>query len=258
MKLEDGFLDLKLNEELSAFREKHQSKYLVVFKLKAFLDEVQNCFIGKTVSKQDMFLSASIIELNKLFQSAVLLFERGIPESANIVVRSVLELSFKIMELIRNENFLQEMIMDLNSKTLKTLNDVKNYKLYDVVPQNLVNQLIAECKQKRSQNGNSNISIGACNLAERNGLKKEYILYRTYCDYTHQSLNAIDEIIDITPEGVNMNGDLRLDDFAESLALLISITMISFPMIVQHLLFDENLKHKLDLLQEDFIKVFKK
>ena len=75
--LQDGFLDLKLNAIITAFRREHNAEYAVVFKVVSFLDEAQDCFVGKKVSKQDMFLSASIMELNKLFQSAVLLFERG-------------------------------------------------------------------------------------------------------------------------------------------------------------------------------------
>ena len=252
--LQDGFLDLKLNAIIATFRQEHNAEYAVVFKVKSFLDEAQDCFVGKKVSKQDMFLSASIMELNKLFQSAVLLFEKGLPSSANIIVRSILELSFKIIELINNENFLQEMIMDSNLKTLKTLNDIKNHKLYSVAPSDLVEQLLEDCKRKKTQS--SNVNIGASILADRNGLKKEYILYRTYCDYTHLSLSAINENIDITSQGVTLDGDIKLTDFSESLALLISITMISFPYIAQHSLIDEKMKSQFDLLQNEFVKAF--
>ena len=254
--LQDGFLDLKLNAIITAFRQEHNAEYAVVFKIKSFLDEAQDCFVRKKVSKQDMFLSASIMELNKLFQSAVLLFERGLPSSANIIVRSILELSFKIIELIKNENFLQEMIMDINSETLKTLNNIKNEKLYELMPQDRLEQLLEDCQQKKSQSGN--VNIGAYNLADRNGLKKEYILYRTYCGYTHQSLSSIDEFIETTPQGVTLDGDLRLADFSESLALLISITMISCPYIAQHSLICEKMKNQFDLLHDDFVKTFKK
>ena len=75
--LQDGFLDLKLNTIITAFRQEHNAEYAVVFKVKSFLDEAQDCFVGKKVSKQDMFLSASIMELNKLFQSAVVLLREG-------------------------------------------------------------------------------------------------------------------------------------------------------------------------------------
>lgn len=254
MKLKNGFLDLKLSENVAAFRQDHAEEYALVVKVKSFLEESCNCFIGKTVSKQDMFLSASILELNKLFQSSVLLFERGLPSSANIIVRSILELSFKIIELIKNENFLQEIIADTNLQTLKTLNDIKKNNLYNIVPSDLVEKLLENCQQKQSQQ--SNINIGASTLADRNGLKQEYVLYRTYCDYTHQSISVINESIDMTSEGVTLNGSLRLTNFSESLALLISITMISFPYIAQHSLVDEKMKNYFVLLQESFYRVF--
>ena len=249
LELEDGFLDLKLNEAISAFREEHRTEYLVVFRVKSFLYEVQNCFVGKTVSQQDNFLAASIVELNKLFQSAVLLFERGLPDAANIVVRSILELSFKIVELLNNKEFLKEMKLDVNSNAIKTLNDIKENKFYDIVPQARLDELLSNCQQFKSQNGNVNISVKE--LAKRNGMLREYLLYRTYCDYTHQSLKVIDEIIDYTPDGVNLNGDLRLDDFSHSILMLVSITMISISKLLEYSMIDEKLKDQFDLLQKD-------
>ena len=254
LKLEDGFLDLKLNVAIPVFREEHKSDYLVVLKVKSFLDELQNCFVDKTVSEQDKFLAASIVELNKLFQSAVLLYERGLPESANIVVRSILELSFKIIESVNNKDFLKEMIFDVNSNAIKTLNDIKNNEFYDIVPKDRLNKLLSDCQHLESQNGK--INIRAYNLAQRNKMLREYILYRIYCDYPHQSLKVIDEIVDYTPDGVNLNGDLRLEDFSQSIAMLISITMISFPKILEHSLIDGKLKVQFDLLQKEFEKTY--
>lgn len=250
LKLEDGFLDLKLNEAITVFREEHKAEYKVLLRVKSFLYELQNCFSGKTVSEQDKFLAASIVELNKLFQSAVLLYERGLPESANIVVRSILELSFKIIELIRNENFLQELKMDINANVSKTLRNIKENGLYDIVPQTRLDELLSNSQQLKTQYGNGDISVKK--LTERNDMPREYILYRIYCDYPHQSLKVIDEIIDYTPDGVRLNGDLRLEDFSQSIAMLISITMISFSKILEHSLIDGNLRQQFDLLQKYF------
>ena len=256
MDFKDGFLDVQLNDFINVFREKHKLEYALIYKTKSFLDRAQTVLVGKTVPKQDIFLVASIVELNKLFQSAILLFERGLPESANILVRSILELSFKIIELTQNENFLQEMIQDISSKTLTTIKKIKQNELFDVVPEDILDELLVEYQNFKKHKINTD--VGVYNLAERNGLNKEYILYRTYCDYTHQSIKVIDEIVSVTQEGVSVNGDLRLNDFLESISLLISITMISFPWIIQHFLFDEDLKCQFDLLQEEFLNVFKR
>lgn len=254
LKLEDGFLDLKLNEAITAFREEHKTEYRVLLRVKSFLYEVQDCFVGKTVSEQDKFLAVSIVELNKLFQSAVLLYERGLPEAANIVARSILELSFKTIELIRNENFLQELKMDINTNVSKTLRNIKENELYDMVSQTRLDELLSTSQQLKTQYGNGDISVKK--LTERNKMPREYILYRMFCDYPHQSLKVIDEIIDYTPDGVNLNGDLRLDDFSHSILMLVSITMISFPKLLEHSLIDEKLKEQFELLQKEIEEIY--
>ena len=67
---------------------------------------------------------------------------------------------------------------------------------------------------------------------------------------------VIDEIVEIKPNGVNINGGLRLDDFSESIAMLASITMISFQDIVRHPLIHEKMESQFYLLQNEFVKAF--
>ena len=88
--LDEGFLDFKINDCLPKFREEHKEEYKVVIDLMQLFNSLKDKFVGKNASEQDIFLLSSIIELNKLFQSAVLLFERGIPSSGNIIIRTIL------------------------------------------------------------------------------------------------------------------------------------------------------------------------
>ena len=128
--------------------------------------------------------------------------------------------------------------------------------MYDIIDQNYLEQLLNSCNELNSKNNRSDIRVSQ--LAKRNGMEKEYILYRTYCDYTHQSAKVIDEIVEIKPNGVNLNGGLRLDDFSESIAMLASITMISFQDIVRHPLIREKMESQFYLLQNEFVKAFQK
>ena len=83
---------------------------MVVFKVESFLYELQSSFVGKTVSEQDKFLAASIVELNKLFQSAVLLYERGLPESASLN-EEMLQLKKEILRILaKNKSILKTLI----------------------------------------------------------------------------------------------------------------------------------------------------
>ena len=90
----------------------------------------------------------------------------------------------------------------------------------------------------------NNINIGKTNNKQSDKVSKS----------THQSLIEIDEIIDYTSDGVNLNGNLRLDDFSRSISILVSITIISFKNLLEHSLVDEKMKYQLDLLQKEFIE----
>ena len=110
--LVEGFLDFKINECLPKFREEHKEEYNVVIDLMRLFNSLKDKFVGKNASEQDIFLLSSIIELNKLFQSAVLLFERGIPSSSNIIIRTILELSLNIVETVKNKEYIQVIMLN--------------------------------------------------------------------------------------------------------------------------------------------------
>lgn len=253
IKLTDGFMDLILNENLLGFRNEHQKEYAIIRETKDLLASMQHEFINQDVSKSEMYLVTAIIELNKLFQSAVILFERGLLESGNIIIRSCLELSFKIVELIKNKNFVDDMIKELNHETITTLKIIKSNKLYDIVPKSEVKRMLsihntAEAKPE----------ISPFKLAKKNDLMREYILYRLYCNDSHQSIASLSEIQIFEDNGVRLNGNLRLDKFSESVYMLISIIMISFPTLIDEVFTDDKLKKQYERLKENFQNVFEK
>ena len=110
IKLTDGFIDLMINENLIKFRNKYKNEYALIRETKNLLECMQHKFIDQDVPINEMYIATALVELNKLFQSAILLFERGLLESGNIIIRSCLELSFKIVELIKNKSFFDDMI----------------------------------------------------------------------------------------------------------------------------------------------------
>lgn len=253
IKLTDGFMDLILNESLPSFRNEHKKEYEIIRETKDLLVSVQREFINQDVSKSEIYLVTAIIELNKLFQSAVVLFERGLLESGNIIIRSCLELSFKIVELIKNKNFVDDMIKELNHETITTLNIIKRNKLYDVFPKSEVKRMLsiyntAEAKPE----------ISPFRLAKKNDLMREYILYRLYCNDSHQSIASLSEIQIFEDNGVRLNGNLRLDKFSESVYMLISIIMIPFPTLIDKVFTDDKVKKQYEILKENFQNVFEK
>ena len=251
--LKDGFLDLKINEDLLKFRNEHQNEYDIIKETKNLLESMQRKFIGQEVKKSEMYLATAILELNKLFQSAILLFERGLLESGNIIIRSCLELSFKIVELIKNKNFFKDMVKELNYETIQTFKTIKNNELYDIVPKSEVNRLL---NTYDSSEGKTKIS--PFKLAEKNNLMREYILYRLYCNDSHQSIATLSELQIFENNGVVLDGNLRLDNFSESVYMLISIIMIPFPTLTDEFFCDDKIKKQYERLQENLKNVFEK
>ena len=253
IKLTDGFIDLKINENLLGFRNVHQKEYAIIRETKTLLDSMQSEFINQDASKSEMYLVTAIIELNKLFQSAVVLFERGLLESGNIIIRSCLELSFKIVEIIKNKNFVDDMIKELNHETITTLNIIKSNKLYDIVPKLEVKRMLSIYNTAGTKP-----KISPFKLAKKNDLMREYILYRLYCNDSHQSIATLSEIQIFEDNGVRLNGNLRLDKFSESVYMLISIIMIPFPTLIDEVFTDDKVKEQYEKLKENFQNVFEK
>ncbi len=253
IKLTDGFIDLKINENLLGFRNVHQKEYAIIRETKTLLDSMQREFINQDASKSEMYLVTAIIELNKLFQSAVVLFERGLLESGNIIIRSCLELSFKIVEIIKNKNFVDDMIKELNHETITTLNIIKSNKLYDIVPKLEVKRMLSIYNTAGTKP-----KISPFKLAKKNDLMREYILYRLYCNDSHQSIATLSEIQIFEDNGVRLNGNLRLDKFSESVYMLISIIMIPFPTLIDEVFTDDKVKEQYEKLKENFQNVFEK
>ncbi len=139
--LEDGYLDLKLNQCISNFRNRYKDEYICIKEFNIFLYEVQ-CEIGKKgVSQQNAFIVASLTELQKIFCSCILLCERGLPESANILVRTILELSFKIIEVVRNKEFVEDLLLAESFEKLVIVNEIEKSRLFDLVPPQKLNEL---------------------------------------------------------------------------------------------------------------------
>ncbi len=244
IQLPDGFIDLRINENLSKFRREHNEEYEFIKETKKLFDKAQQKFIGQTVTKDEMYLATSLISLNKLFQSAVLLFERGLLESGNIIMRSCLELSFKIVELIKNKKFINYMIKEQYFETKNTLEIINNNKLYDMVPKETVEDLLNKPQIKKSKH----FKLSPYKLAQKNNLLEAYILYRLYCNDSHQSIATLNETQIFEDDGVRLNGNLRLEDFSNSIYMLISIVLVPFPTLIEKHSTDDELKKQYESL----------
>lgn len=251
--LTDGFFDLRINATLPNFRSKHNKEYELIREVKRLFDKAQHRFIGQTVTENELYIATAIIDLNKLFQSAVVLFERGLLESGNIIIRSCLELSFKIVELIKNKDFIYDMKKELNSEMRSTLNVINEKKLYNLVPKETVEDLLSRLELDKPK-----FKIVTAQLAEKNDLLDAYVIYRLCCNESHQSIATLSEIQKFEGDGVRLNGNLRLEEFSKAIYMLINIVIIPFPTLIDKLSDYVELKEQYEAFVENFQNTFEK
>lgn len=253
IELTDGFFDLRINDFLPKFRNTHKKEYELIRETKSLFDKAKCKFIGQTVTEDELYLATEIVGLSKLFQSAVVLFERGLLESGNIIIRSCIELSLKIVELAKNKNFIDDMKKEQNFENKRTLDNITRKELYDLVPKEKVEELLSSFNLEEDKP-----KFSVFKLAEKNNLMQVYILFRLYCNESHQSISTLKEIQVFKDDGVSLNGNLRLDKFSEAIYMLISIVIIPFPALIDKYSTDYELKEQYESLIENLQNTFEK
>ena len=254
--LKDGYLDLKINSFIEGFRCGYQDEYNCLKEIDSFFYKIQDELIKKKVNQQNTFIMASLVQLQKLYDSAVLLFERGLVEAGNTLIRPILEVSFKIIEVIKNEDFVEDLLLEEQHENLKLMNDIENHKLFDLIPENQLKEY-KEIIEKRID-GRKAPKTKVNYLADKNGLYQEYILYRLQCEYVHQSAGVIGRIIKITPDGkIYVDADFQLKDFKKFIAWLLSITTISIGILLKDYIKNEDLTNEYNKIVERFEMHFK-
>lgn len=252
--LEDMYLDLKINDKIPSFRNQYKKEYEVIFQVNKLYYKIMELLSKGGTNQKNMYITASVAQLHKLYQSCILLFERGLKDSAYILIRTIIELSIKIAEVLKNDNFIDEMLLDELYETKNILINIKENKLFDIVPKEKLNEYIEV--NANEINGRKRKRISTYNLAKNNNMEKEYLLYRFHCDYTHQSTFTISKIIKRTPKGYLLDINMQLKDFKHSIAWLLSISFIAYDLLFNKYLNNVELKNEYNQIVQTCMKIF--
>ena len=114
-----GFLSTEINDCIPMFRSRFASEYELIDQINEFCYNLQNCFVGLEATREIVYYLTALTELHKLYQSTILLLERGLDSSANIVMRSATELSFKLLEAMKNPDQIDAYIAHDDKEHLK-------------------------------------------------------------------------------------------------------------------------------------------
>ena len=252
--LRQEFLDFKINEYLPGFREEHKEEYDIIFDFIKILNSIEVYFTGKADTQQAKYLLSYIVELDKLFQSTILMFERGLPRSANILIRSILEVSLNIVDIIKNEKHVQDKLSISANEILHSLNIIEKQKMFDVFSE----EKILELKKIASSMAGKKIAqqYKPNKLSEKYGFFFEYLLYRKYCEDTHMSIDALIKNISDFQEKVIIEKDFDFKDFKNNVFVLTSCANVAIATLLNEYLKDNKLICAYDLTLSKMEKVF--
>lgn len=226
--LNDGFLDYEINKIVKKIRKQYQNEYKIINDFNKYIYILIEKLLYKGSSQQNLFVIASIVEMHKFYQSSIILLERGLPECANSLIRTMIDLLIKIIEVIRNKESVEKLLLNADYELLNILEYIDNHKIFTIIPHPELVKII-EQKNKEIKN-RKNPRIKTKDLAEKNNVMDVYMLFRLQSDYTHLSTNIIGRIIDFNGTRYDINEDLMLNNFKIDVSLSLSIVckMIEF------------------------------
>lgn len=244
-----GFLSTEINDCIPIFRNRFGSEYELIDQINEFYYDLQDCFVGLEATREMVYYLSALTELHKLYQSAILLLERGLDSSANIIMRSAIELSLKLLEAIRNPGQIDAFIAHDDKEHLKILNDLQ--KNSDTVVETPVSNGTIPLEVKNYKH------LTARELAERNECGQLYTIYRLLCDDTHQSPDVLSRHIENTENGVLVDAGFQLENFRQTLALLISIVILPIPKLLGVIPCEDNIVNKHEMIEKSYINIFR-
>lgn len=253
--LENGFLDLEFNNYISNFRKNYDNEYRVIYDFNNFTFDVLDKLVAKGNTKQNMYIMGNLVEIHKFYQSTILLFERGLPDCANSLVRTMIDILIKTTEAIRNINFVDQIILTEDYENRKTLKNINDNKLYDIVPKDMIERYI---RQNTNDIGDrKKPEIDTKKLAKKNNLLELYILFRIQSSYTHQSTSCLNDVITKDKKGYYINENINVNNFKFNICMPLTILTKLLEIILIEYIGNKELKDKYNKLMCEFENNFK-
>lgn len=254
-KKNDEFIDLELNDCIVDFRNQYKEEYEIITECVQLFRLFEEKMENKEATPQTTYVLAAVMQLNKLYQSAIILLERGLKEPAYIICRTILELTFNIISTIKDEEFVEYLNEKQDIENQGFLKYVIDKELFDIIPRDKLDELVTNIDKNVIKTNKEKTKM--INIVNENNLEREYSLYKMLCDYTHASNFVIGSTITMENNKCTINGNFQIEDFKFSVAFLISISIIVFTFLYADYLKEEQLKKEYEKFVSAFERVFK-
>lgn len=236
-----SFLDVQMNERVNNLRKKHKSEYEIINEFNLFFYKLLDKVIKKGKTEQNLYILVSIVEMHKFYQSSIILFERGLYEAGNSLIRTMVDILIKIVEVIRHEDSVEKLKVNEYYEVQNMLNYIYVNKLYSFDSEKDLSEILEKVKEKTKSKENPRIKTK--DLAENNKMKDAYMIFKYKSEYTHLSTSVMEKIIQEDDEGhCYIKEEIVLDNFREDIAFSISIVCSMIEYILREYIKDADIE----------------
>lgn len=219
--LEKYFLDDKMDLQVRKIRKENSSDYNLIYTLLNFSYKVLQEFSNKEHDKFGIYLYSSYMQFIKYLQAYFILIERGLPEAAQSLFRSVHEFAFRICAACIDPTIIENFSIEALKSKQDILNKIDSLKLYNLIPQDKVTEY-QEIYKKLLENRPYK-KLTKLELAKKANLEEQYICFQFLSSFVHVDFDCTNSIINLKEDGVSIDGNLRYGNIHDDIGITIYI-----------------------------------
>ena len=223
--LANGFLDDKMHNKINAVKKEYNEEIDLLSDFNKLAYKIIAQYHKIEPVNENLYLLPAFIEINKLYQAAVIMLEYGFVNCFESTMRNMFELSFQMIYVINDSNNMKNLEKFTYSEVIKKMKYIKDNKLYDIVPEESVEEICVNAQKLKDELKGSgaknppNIKDMCNNL----GLQKEYAYYQYLSDYTHNDYSIIFGSNKFQEDGVYLDTNGDYSNFRNNSLRLISV-----------------------------------
>lgn len=248
MNLNVKFLDKEYEKIIDNVVKENYQVFNYLNRFNNFLYEVIKEFDGGNGTKQNQYIYSSFVLFSKYYQSCVIMIKYGLHESAEVLMRNILEIFFYIKYVINDKDNIESMILKYVITKTKNINNIEKQNFEnELSPENL-NKYKIEIKEIKDEYSKKNIckQPNIKKMCEQLGLQEDYLKYQYLCEYSHNSFMVLNDLLINNKENIYP----KFDDLKGISYRLIDISFEIVNSIINHYSFDKLIERYNSFIKE--------
>ena len=219
--LEKYFLDDKMDLLVKKIRNQNSTDYNIIYTLLDFSYKIFQEFSDKDHDEFGIYLYSTYMQFIKYWQAYFILIERGLPEAAQSLLRSIHEFAFRICASCIDHSIIEDFTAEALYNKQGILNKISELKLYTLIPQDKIIEYQEAYEKELEKHPYKKIT--KFQLAQKADLEEQYIFFQFLSSFVHADFDCSGSIIDLREDGVSIDGDLIYGNIHEDIGITIYI-----------------------------------